>query len=826
MNIIRKIAKIAAVSLAALILVANVTALADLPAAENFSCEVSSTLSEASAEKPLRFVLMLDVSRTMSRSDPRGYGRDAAGMFACMLPAEKAEVSVFSFGHEGEASYDYAPELMPVTPENGRFVQMLVPFTDAGKVKGDMEDLMAGLSENGGQSPIEAALLAGTDVLLKDGTGGRACVILVTDGDYKSRYITDPLDPERDIARAVDVLSENGWNAYCIELDYANNEGKREEANRFLVENITEKTGGRTYQVAKAADVGKAYMEIIDSFLGTGKMQTRESGPGGSAAFSFEIPELASEANITINADPLTPYVYLGYHGEAIPFEAKWGDTWCNIVLEDPIPGTLDIDAGSQPGAEVTANVITFTEVTPQASFLPEENPPETPLSKTDSLTAAAVLSGAAGNLKKENLGGITAVLLVTGPDGKTTEYPMEFDERTGMFQKEMPFSNVGKSGRTKASVEIRTTDGRVLTAGEAVYHTKNSPVIKKTGASVDLTDYVHGKETEIPAGTLFSDPDGETLFAKLDLEGPVASLSKDGKTLTVLPGDVPGDHEGTLKVWDADMGETGAITIPVHVNVQNHPLTAGRLSDLNMTTAYVKEAEIDVKGLFSDEDQPELMAALKGDYDGEVLEANLSDGMLHLSAKTDGTTKVTLYAVDDDGKEVTTSFTVKGATDSSIRRQKLAVLFGKLGAAGIVLAVLAVIAILVILLKKANSKIRGEWKVTVTVPDCDPWKVTVDAGAELPKKERHQTDLFRLLDLDDRSSRNPVVKYLQENEHILKKVKITGAAGCSGKLAVTAPVVMRIDGGRPVTTAKLSSCEAELTVDRDDVVMKIIIAT
>lgn len=820
MIIRRKICKIAAATLAALLLVADAVAFAAVPAAET-AAEGTAVSDGASADE-LRFVLMMDVSRTMNQSDPKGYGRDAAQMFADMLPAGRAKVSLFSFGHDsGDAAYDFGEDLAPITPANGRYVQMLTGF-DAASPREAVKEAVADLAWNGEQTPLDAAMLAGADVLKKDDEGGKACVILVTDGDYKSRFITDPSDPVRDIERAVDVLSANGWNAYCIELDYANSEGKREEANRFLTENISGKTGGKTWQVAKAEDVGKAYMEIIDSFLGTGKMTTVTAGDDAAAFITFEIPELSSETNITVNAEPLSRIsLYRGT--DAVPFEADWGNTWCNIGLSLPSPGTWRVEAQTTPGTEVAANIVSFSEISPEIRFLPEANAIEAPLSKTEKLTATAVLTSPAGIVKKESLGGVTAVLLLTGPDGKTKEVPMDFDEGTAAFTKTMTFAEAGRSGKWEVSAEIRTTDGRTLTAEPVTYTTKNRPVEKKADASIELTDHVRGKAAEIPAAALFADPDGEELSLKLSFEGPSVSLSEDGKTVSVLPGDVPGDYEGTLKVWDADMGETGAVQIPVHVTVQNHPMAAGRLSDVNMTAEYVKEKDIDVRGLFTDEDQPELTASLKEDFDGEVLDAALENGVLHLAAKTDGTTKITLFAVDDDGKEYTSTFTVKGATDASIRRQKLAILVGKLGAAGIVLAVLAVIAILVILLLRANSKIRGEWKITVTVPGQDPWKVIVDAGAELRGKERRSTNLYKFLDLDDRSSRNKVVAYLQENEHILKKIKLNGAFGVNGaKITVQPPVTLRINGSKPVTSAKYQTGEAELSVDREDAAMKI----
>ena len=821
--------------------------LAVLFAAASLPSYAETAAADEMSDGGMKFVIMMDISRTMSKSDPDGCARDAIQMFTDMLPAENAGIAVLTYGHDaGSGAYEYAEEYLPVTPENRRYVCLVSEMTPAAEAKETISGTVSGLSWNGEQTPIEAALLAGADLLQKEGTAeNKGCIILVTDGDYKSKFITDTKNVTADLSRAAAKIDGNGWTVNCIELDYANNEGSRDAAHQFLTENITDRINGETYQVARAGDIGAAYMDIINSFYGTGE-KTTVTAEGGVASKEFVTEPLTTETDITVSAEGLGKVSLFCDGTEVTDVEEGRGNTWSNRKIKLPKPGNWEIRAEAAPGAEVTVNIISFSDVRLESAFDPAGADGETAapaLWKTDPVTATASLKYEEGTVTGENLGDAKAFIVSENSDATVSaKIPMDRDDTTGLFTKKIIAGEPGGAGERLLHIEVEFAGGKMLAGPTAGYAVKNRPAEKKSGAEIDLTGYVGTDAEPIPAAELFTDPDGDpvTVTLKVDVEDqtaddagllpaemfPQAEPGGDGKDLTVHFGRIPGSYTGTLLVFDADTEESKAVKIPVKIEVLNHPMTAGKLRDMDMTADQTKEAVIDLAGLFADEDITPHEITVKPDYDPAVADVTIENGKLLITANSDGTTKVTLTAQDDDGTAVESSFTLKGATDRSIRRQKIAVFIGKTGAALIISTVLILAAILAFIIIRANSKIRGEWKITVKAPGCDPWKVTVDAGADLSSKERKHTDLYKLMGIEDRSASNKTVAWLQDHQNLIKKIKISGMFNSDGcRFTAVSPVTVSVNGANPVTKCKFTSGEAEIIAGRDEEKATIIIS-
>ena len=782
----------------------------------------------APEETEMSFVLVTDVSRTMSKSDTRGYSKDAISMFLDMLPAEKTAAGILTFGHNNaKNAYPYQEEFLPVTREHPDFVHELsapVPLeTGREKLKSQVREIVW----NGEQTLIEAALLAGCDMLTAAGVKDNAgCVILITDGDYKSRYIADEKNVTDDLARAVEALNRSGWYAYCIELDYANDPANRETAHRFLTENITDRCNGETYEVEDAGDIGTAFLEILNSLYGTGAMESGVTNADGYAIREFEIGDLTSEANITVIGNGILG-VELLRDGETAAtvgrfsadtdetsydknlYEVGLGKIYCNIKRILPEQGNWILRVRADAESRVVTNAVTYSDLTVETSVMPADTAPERPLTKADSIEAKLSIRYHGQNVGRESLGGAKASVrfsnLTTGEE--LSSRTMEWKEESSSYEAVIPVAGLGRAGKLTAVCELRFGDGEIREGEEVMLYTHNDPLILKDGSPLDLEGRVRTRLEPVDLRDRYQNPDSDEVRIKAafpEETGIGAELSADGTEVTLFTGERAGAFMGELLLWDADMGEEGALRIPLSLTVHNSPMQMKPIGKIDMVAAHTLETQLDLNEYFTDEDQPEIVFVLEEGYDPEILEITAERNILKIRALSDGSTAVTVRAADDDGTEFRNAFTVTGATESSIRRRKIREFWGKTSLLAVLFGVLAFAALLAVLFVRENTKLRGIWKIVISAPGKKDYSYELNTAADVSGKDRKKADLCRVLDLRELPAEQPSAAVLLEHAGPLNDVILTGLFREEGCRIRARRGVRMLVNGRETAKAKL----------------------
>ena len=135
------------------------------------------TVTASEDDSNIDFVLVLDNSGTMARSDPGGLTVDAAKMFIDMLPMKNARVAVVEFGSNyGENAF--SPE------KYTKYVSVPFPLSDISSIeqKEACKQVIGETRQDGDYTPVGYAFLAACDVLKQSGAQpGDAGILLISD---------------------------------------------------------------------------------------------------------------------------------------------------------------------------------------------------------------------------------------------------------------------------------------------------------------------------------------------------------------------------------------------------------------------------------------------------------------------------------------------------------------------------------------------------------------------------------------------------------------------------------------------------------------------
>ncbi|MEV4706224.1 VWA domain-containing protein [Actinoplanes sp. NPDC049316] len=202
--------------------------------------------------------LVLDSSGSMSWNDPNGLRRSSAKNFVdALLPNDRAAVVDFD---------DYAQVLQPLT-------------SDKAAVKAAIDRV-----DDWGGTNIAAGVRAGTDLLLANGDPKRARIaILLTDGEgYYDQSLTDR-------ARINDI------SIYTIGLGYS--------VDTALLSSIANRTGGKYYNVATAADLPQVFRRISEE-TGGGDPNTTKDTDGDGLTDCTELKGIRGDGGRIYVTDP------------------------------------------------------------------------------------------------------------------------------------------------------------------------------------------------------------------------------------------------------------------------------------------------------------------------------------------------------------------------------------------------------------------------------------------------------------------------------------------------------------------------------------------
>lgn len=718
---------------------------------------------ETSAQESVHFVLVMDESRTMNDSDRNGYCQSAINMFVDMLPVKNVDVGVVGFGRKNAATaYDYTV----LTPVKGheQYVRQIHPFVNLSDsaAKDHLKNSVNTIEWEGSQTLIDAGLLAGIDMLSVSGApDNKGCVVLLTDGEYKALAETGRNDKEIN-SKAVAYANEHGWQVYCIELDYANTADKRNTANQYLTSQITNRCEGDTYPVETAKDVSTAFMKIINSFYHAGVMDEFITDSAGYGHHTIEVPDLTSESNITIVSDSIkgvklthrdaegnTEVVIGDYDNDGTDetsynkndFIVNRGKVYCNVKMIAPNAGTWDVDVLAAANTVVLANNIAFSDLDVHSEIIPNENTEDTALSKEDRIQGKISLAYHGQPIRRQCLGDAKAYLHVvnetTGEVIPNTE--MLWNDQENQFEGTIEVVDLGKMGQLSVWTELVYANGEVKASDPVTIYTYNQPVTLIPGKSIYADGYVRTKLAPIAVDDLVENPDQDDLYFRIALkEGDISVALNDEKTAIVIDtGTQVRTYNTELLVWDADMGEEHAVRLPFTLNVLNHKMTVKGIP--NQKLVKDEQLVLDLNEYFSDADQPDIPYMIEG-VDEDILVWSMDeDGILNLTAKNTGNTKITISAVDDDGTEYSESFSINIV---SLRAK----LMRRIGIWGTLIVVLVVSAFVAFLIRKRNILMRGCWKLDILYKGKSQ-KLELDIARDVTRKKRYKTTLWKLIE-------------------------------------------------------------------------------
>ena len=275
------------------------TELGSEPAAESSEDDVSG----------IDFVLVLDGSGTMAKSDPKGLTVEAARMFVDMLPNKNARVAVVEFGpNYGEDAYD--------AEKYTKYVSVPFPLSDITSIeqKNACKEVIAQTRQDGDYTPVGYAFQAACDVLQKGGaTPENAGILLLSDfrvtGQRKEDFLEDGYSYQS-LEDAESIAQINQWPVYTLEMNF---DGKNDTPSHYteriaqrIRSAIPGKTGyGEYIPLKKASDAQSKFAEIFDLFFDPNnkedsEVQSQVTDKSGDAEFLFSVGDMVAELNITL----------------------------------------------------------------------------------------------------------------------------------------------------------------------------------------------------------------------------------------------------------------------------------------------------------------------------------------------------------------------------------------------------------------------------------------------------------------------------------------------------------------------------------------------
>ncbi|MCB0358249.1 MAG: VWA domain-containing protein, partial [Bdellovibrionales bacterium] len=280
-------------------------------------------------------VLVLDASRSMTRTDPQRLRDQGAKLFLRFLnPRDR--IGLIEFDRHAKVLF----ELTDVSVKNLRSIDEGVDT----------------VSTEGGFTNLHAALLASLKLLRRSAREESAKgVVLLSDGkmDPHPEEGTREEITKRLIEEELPKFKEAGIKVYTLALSDA--------ADKELLYRIATATGGQYWFAPDAETIHKKFSEL---FLALKKPQVVELTAGG-----FEIDQSVREATFYVSREGITDeLVLIDPKGERItenqlPIGVKWfgGKRFDVVTVQEPIAGKWAIEGVKDP--EGYATLLTDLEV-------------------------------------------------------------------------------------------------------------------------------------------------------------------------------------------------------------------------------------------------------------------------------------------------------------------------------------------------------------------------------------------------------------------------------------------------------------------------------
>lgn len=553
-----------------------------------FSAYPATVQAAQSNDTPIDFVLILDCSGSMEKSDEESLSVSAAKMFVDMLPAENARLAVIAMGpNYGADAYPLDGLLKEeqkggLGEKNVREAFGLQSITDQ-SAKQEAKDVIdqvtqesATADKGSNYTPIGYALKAAGDVLMKNGTApDSASIILLSDGRVSgeadgSRY-NDALDYTT-IDEQEQQMAENGWPVYCLELNYdhanVENGGWEGKVGWYQMPKIAEKTGGERITLNSPTEAQNAFANIFAKFFEATPTTASGTIQDGIVSLDFDIEEMVAETNITLtgNINEITEITIRNSDGKEYSYQKSTADDnriitydnrenkrYITAKLLTPKEGTWNITAKGTDGVEIGLYAVSIREMNLQLN------------AQTDRLENGSNEA----NLPKGAVVDFTASYIYNDlpyssatfyRDSSAYLYIVETGEKLPMEGSDDNYSGsitFDKSGdyTVKALVESDKFRNEQKESGTYLFHVGNI-VTEATGTIADQEVSVGGTLDPIDCSQYFTNEDHDTLTYTVDYDstsGITGEIGEDGK-LTLKAGITAGAYQITVGAKDSMM--------------------------------------------------------------------------------------------------------------------------------------------------------------------------------------------------------------------------------------------------------------------------------
>lgn len=714
-----------------------------------------------SNDTPIDFVLILDCSGSMEKSDEENLSVSAAKMFVDMLPAENARLAVIAMGpNYGSEAYPLDGLLSEeqkggLGEKNVKEAFSLQSITDQ-DAKQEAKDVIdrvteegAAADKNSNYTPIGYALKAAGDVLTKNGTApDSASIILLSDGRVSgeadgSRY-NDALDYTT-IDEQEQQAYENGWPIYCLELNYdhanVENGGWEGKVGWYQMPKIAQQTDGERITLNSPTEAQNAFANIFAKFFEATPTTASGTIQDGVVSLDFNIEEMVAETNITLtgNINEVNEITIRNSDGKEytyqkstvddnriITYDNRENKKYITAKLLTPKEGAWSITAKGTDGVEIGLYAVSIREMNLQLN------------AQTDRLKNGSNEA----NLPKGAVVDFTASYIYNNSpyssatfyrDSKAYLYIAETGEKIPMEGSDDNYSGTitfDKSGdyTVKTLVESDKFRNEQKESGSYLFHVGNI-VTEATGTIADQEVNVGGSLDPIDCSQYFTNEDNDPLTYTVDYDstsGIIGEIEEDGK-LTLKAGTVAGAYQITVGAKDPMM-ETPAKQ-SFTVTMVNQPMTladgiedgaeevvdfsynADSLPEFLLKLAKVpkdSEKTIQWSDYFEDPDGLPISVEVSEEETNEVITMTKDEMSMHLVGTGKGTAVYNVKATDTSDSNVVHNIKIKvNSCDAK------ALVWKMIRIPVIIAAVILLIILFLLIYAFGGRKIYGTWDVT-----------------------------------------------------------------------------------------------------------------
>lgn len=652
----------------------------------------SVRLSAQSSDETVDFVLVLDCTDSMAKSDTSNICEAAAKMFTDLAPSNNARVAVVAFGNTWSPAYVFDSELSYMNDVMGSYARTRVCVTydmvglddsnERGSIKNAIHDRMNETKYTHTNTYIGGGLMTALDILCAKGSDD-AAVILMSDGRLSGFDSTDGVEWKRTnrelVYDAIDIAAKKGWKVYSVEL---NDDGKNKptSAAKQLFNDLSSKTGADSREITESNmdQLVNGFIDIFGSFMNADAEVIEQRITNGNCSFELNIPEVTSESNIVITGGNIlsitvdgTEYSSNTYNDKAY-FVKNQDGHYTLLKLFAPGSGRKKVTIKGDEGANIQVQTVSTRDLPVGLTF--SEN---SPIIRNTELEINAFLANpesgepvSADKFYKSNQAKLTVTNKTTGKS-ETLDTEVSDKGYSAVY-------NFRDPGEYEVSVRINSN---ILRGGSKAYSRNIS--VENYGMEAVIDDHssedMLAKWEVITVRAFLTGPDGR-LTGDLYKDGDAELEVRRGNSTVASGIALNADKDGNGYFCDYTLPETGNYTFtvttkaaclwgnPSRLSCDSEEIACGGYTtNINWSYSYSGKSSILNDGAsLSKSDVINIEARLLND-DGKQIKRSvyLADGEAELIIERDGNIVDEIgLSIDGSGSAYSGSWRVRKSGD------------------------------------------------------------------------------------------------------------------------------------------------------------------